>query len=251
MLTGGEDPRPVWLPGGHPDLEPEPATGPVFLGTLEDTAYFAVEVTADVPAHGEFRDLRRVGALLDPADGSVLAYARGMIYWHVRHRFCGLCGNPTQSLQGGHVRRCRNADCGASHFPRTDPAIIVLVTDNDRCLLTRQEAWPDGYYSALAGFVEPGESVGEAVAREVAEETGIEIESVRYHSSQPWPFPSSLMLGFTAMYRGGALQVDRDELEDARWYGREELRRLTAAGEIRLPPRASIARRMIDEWLNA
>lgn len=251
LVTRNENPRAVWLPGGHPDLQAEAATGPVFLGIVGDTVYFAVEVTADLPAHGEFADLRRVAALLDPAEGSVLAYARGMIYWHVRHRFCGLCGSPTRSRQGGHVRRCRNADCGASHFPRTDPAIIVLVTDNNRCLLTRQQPWPRAYYSALAGFVEPGESVGEAVEREVAEETGIEIDSVRYHSSQPWPFPSSLMLGFTATYRAGALEVDHEELEDARWCEREELRKLIAAGEMRLPPRPSIARRLIDEWLNA
>src|SRR5262249_49094954 len=146
----------------------------------------------------EFTDLRRVGPLLERFEGSLLAYARGITYWHQRHRFCGVCGAPTRSRDAGHVRVCLNETCKTQHFPRTDPAVIMLVHDGDRCLLGRQSVWPTGMHSTLAGFVEPGESLEEAVAREVREETAIEVTDVAYHSSQPWPFPSSVMLGFHA-----------------------------------------------------
>ena len=151
---------------------------------------------------------------------------------------------------GGHLRICTREGCAAKHFPRTDPVVIMLVTDGDRALLGRQAVWPPGRYSALAGYVEPGESIEEAVAREVAEEAGIAVEAVTYRSSQPWPFPSSLMLGFTARLAGSAdLRFDDDELEDVRWFERDELRGAADAGDVLLPPPVAIARRLIDDWL--
>jgi NAD+ diphosphatase len=198
-----------------------------------------------------FEDLHKVGALLGRAEGALLAYARGMVHWHRRHLFCGRCGSETTSIEGGHVRRCDGEGCGILHFPRTDPAIIVLVTSEDACLLGRQVKWPPRVFSTLAGFVEPGESLGEAVAREVSEETGVTVTDVTYHSSQPWPFPSSLMLGFTATALRIEPRVDENELQEARWFGREELRGQVASGRVRLPRPVSIARRLIEEWLEA
>jgi NAD+ diphosphatase len=229
----------------------------VLLGIDGCGAFFALDLSAhDEPlaalrlaAPLEFTDLRRVGALMNPHEGSLLAYARGMMWWHARHRFCGVCGSPAASADAGHVRRCTDPACATTHFPRTDPAVIMLVTDGERCLLGRQRVWPQGQHSTLAGFVEPGESLEDAVAREVHEETGIVVGEVRYHSSQPWPFPSSIMLGFTAEARSTAIAVDRDELEDARWFERDFIRNHRDDEEFRLPRRDSIARRLIEDWL--
>jgi NAD+ diphosphatase len=182
-------------------------------------------------------------------EGSLLAYARGLIYWHGRHRFCGVCGSPTLAFEGGHVRRCTNPACGSSHFPRTDPAVIMLVTDGDRALVGRQAVWPKGMHSTLAGFVEPGESLEAAVAREVFEEAGIEVDQVRYHSSQPWPFPCSIMLGFYARARTTEIKLDQLELEDARWVERDWLLAHQDDEDFRLPRLDSIARRLIEDWL--
>jgi len=174
-----------------------------------------------------------------------------MMHWHARHRFCGVCGESAEPRDAGHVRACTSPACGAIHFPRTDPAVIVLVTRGDRTLLGRQPVWDAGRYSTLAGFVEPGESLEDAVAREVHEETGVRLSSVRYHSSQPWPFPSSLMVGFTAEAASDEITIDPDELEDARWFTRDEIRREMDAGTFLLPSEISIAYRLIAEWLNA
>ncbi len=229
----------------------------MLLGLIEDRAYFALDLSAveaplaalRPPAPVEFTDLRRVGPLLARQEGSLLAYARGIAYWHSRHRFCGVCGSATLSEEGGHVRRCTNATCDAQHFPRTDPAVIMLVHDGDRCLLGRQRIWPTGMHSTLAGFVEPGESLEEAVAREVFEEAGILVDEVRYHSSQPWPFPASIMLGFHARARSSEIRVDHSELEDARWFERSYLLSHQDDDSFRLPRRDSIARRLIEDWL--
>src|ERR1700733_3305795 len=204
---------------------------PVLLGLVEGRAYFALDLSHEEAPLGimaaagalEFTDLRRVGPLLPREEGSLLAYARGIAYWHERHRFCGLCGAATASAEGGHVRRCTNAQCAISHFPRTDPAVIMLVHDGERCLLGRKPGWPGGMHSTLAGFVEPGESLEEAVAREVFEETSVRIDEAIYHSSQPWPFPASLMLGFHARATSTDLTIDPGELEDARWFERRWL----------------------------
>ena len=202
------------------------------------------------PLHAAgFVDLRAVGPLVGRADGAVMAYARGLMYWQRRHRFCGVCGSACIAAQAGHVRRCANPECAADHFPRTDPAVIVLVTRGDRCLLGRQRHWRPGMRSTLAGFVEPGESLEEAVVREVREESGAVLRDPIYHSSQPWPFPASLMLGFRAEAESLALDVNRRELDDAGWYARDWLRASPEDDGFRLPRRDSIARRLIDDWL--
>lgn len=254
LVTRTDPPRPVFLTSDQREVPVDPDVGPIFLGIADATVFFAVSVTTpdgDAPGVklGDFLGLRGPGAVLDQAEGSLLAYARAIVGWHERHRHCGVCGAVTESEAGGHLRRCSAEACRTEHFPRTDPAIIVLVTDGERCLLGRKEEWPPGVYSTLAGFVEPGESLREAVIREVREETGVVVGGVRHHSSQPWPFPSSPMLGFRASYRSGDVTVDRDELEDARWFERTELRALERQGSIRLPPPVSIARRLIGEWL--
>ena len=232
---------------------------PILLGLREERAFFALDLsTREAPLEAirapreppiEFADLRRVGPLLARPDGALLAYARGIVHWHGRHRFCGVCGSPTRSEEGGHVRRCTDDACNAQHFPRTDPAVIMLVTDGDRALLGRQKIWPKGQHSTLAGFVEPGESLEEAVAREVKEETGIVVEDVAYHSSQPWPFPSSIMLGFTARAATTEIDLDPEELESARWFERAYILAHPEDNEFRLPRRDSIARRLIEDWL--
>jgi NAD+ diphosphatase len=230
---------------------------PVLLGVVENCAYFALDLSPvetplealRVEAPVEFTDLRRVGPLLARQEGSLLAYARGIAYWHSRHRFCGVCGSATASEEGGHVRRCTDASCKAQHFPRTDPAVIMLVHDSERCLLGRQRVWATGMHSTLAGFVEPGESLEEAVAREVFEETGVFVDQVTYHSSQPWPFPASVMLGFHARARSTDIHVDQSELQDARWFERSFLLTHQDDESFRMPRRDSIARRLIEDWL--
>jgi NAD+ diphosphatase len=228
-----------------------PARELVLLGRHEERVYFAFEL--EDPAGvvdrtgGRFEDLRLAGALLDAREAGVLAYARALFYWRSRHRFCGVCGSPCGSASGGHMMRCSSETCGAEHFPRLDPAIIVLVTDGERALLGRQASWPEGRYSTIAGFVEPGESLEDAVAREVAEETGIVIDAADYHSSQPWPFPSSLMIGYTATAQPGQVPRADEELEDARWFTRADV----ASGFPGLPPPQSISFRLIEDWYDA
>lgn len=232
----------------------------VFLGEAEGVAYFSVDLSdredplaGPLRGAGRFVELRQVGSAMSGRGANLLAYARAMATWHRRHRFCGQCGAATESRNAGHLRVC--TVCGIEHFPRTDPAVIMLVHteagDGGSCLLGRQASWPPGMFSALAGFVEPGESLESAVAREVREETGIAVDTVSYHSSQPWPFPTSIMLGFYATSPGGDVQVDTDELEQAVWATRSELEYALRAREVRLPPPFSIARRLIDDWLRA
>ncbi len=229
----------------------------ILLGRHERDTYFAYLIDdkrdpADahvLPADTAFEDLRRLGPVLDDWDASLLAYAKGICYWHERHRFCGVCGSPTANSKAGHLRLCTSSACGVSHFPRTDPAIIVLVFREDRCLLGRQARWPEGVYSTLAGFVEPGESAEQAVLREVSEETGIKIQRMSYQSSQPWPFPSSLMLGFHATAQSTEIQRNDNELEDARWFTRSQVfDAMAGCGSIKLPPAFSVSRRLIESW---
>lgn len=228
----------------------------IYLGRQKDSDYFALHMSPSdhVNAHarewGSFRDLRSVSALLSHEDGSLLAYAKAICHWHERHRFCGDCGHPTESSQAGHVRICTNKACGQSHFPRTDPVIIVVVHSDDACLLGRQSVWPEHMYSALAGFVEPGETLENAVMREVQEETGVQVQHISYHSSQPWPFPASLMLGFMAGAQRGQVTLKDHELEDARWFTRQEMAALMEEGKLRLPPAFSIAYHLIEDWYN-
>lgn len=225
---------------------------PVLLGERQGRTYFAGEFSEASPvleqaADASFEDLRLAGGLLAHEDAGVLAYARAMLLWRRRHRHCGSCGAPTVAGSAGHVMACSDPACGAEHFPRLDPAIIVLVTDGERALLGRQASWPAGRYSTIAGFVEPGESLEDAVAREVLEETGVRVADATYHSSQPWPFPSSLMIGYMAT--ASATEVPRadDELEDVRWFTRADV----ASGFPGLPPPQSVSYRLIEDWYDA
>jgi NAD+ diphosphatase len=218
-----------------------------YLGRDGSASYFAVAATLPRRLGARPQGLREVGALLGDRDAGLLVHAVGLANWHATHPHCARCGAPTESAKGGAVRRC-TAD-GSEHFPRTDPAVIMLVTDGaDRCVLGRQPIWPTGRYSTLAGFVEPGESAEHAVVREVAEETGIVVRDVTYRGSQPWPFPASLMLGFRAGCDADAQPQPRDgELEDARWFSKDELR---AGGQLLLPTPVSIAWHLITDWLD-
>ena len=251
LIDGPESPAPKLLPP-DPALMAE-AGATALLGLVGGVAHFAIDLShrgEDAAGElGRFEDLRRFGPLLSHDDGALMAYARGMMHWHLAHRFCGRCGHATESREAGHVRYCANADCAAPVFPRTDPAVIMLIHDGDRVLLGRQASWPPGMHSVLAGFVEPGESLEDAVAREVFEEAGIEIAEIDYHSSQPWPFPSSIMLGFSARAATTTLNVNREELEDARWCGRAELLASPEDETFHLPRRDSISYRLIEDWL--
>jgi NAD+ diphosphatase len=239
----------------------------VFLGIVDDRAHFAVDLSpleaplemlhspalaasGTAAATVRFADLRQIGPRIDRREGALLALARAMLFWHSRHRYCGLCGSPTRSEEAGHMRRCGNPACNTMHFPRTDPAVIMLVTDGDRALMGRNKNFVPGMYSTLAGFVEPGESLEMAVAREVREETGIEVGAVHYHSSQPWPFPANIMLGFHAEALTTEITVDYGELEDARWCDRDWLLSHKDDDSFRMPRLDSIARRLIEDWLH-
>jgi NAD+ diphosphatase len=254
------------------DVEERLAHGQlVFLGVIDERAHFALDVSAtEAPLEAlrspalaaagleegsiaqvgvRFADLRQLAGRLEHREGALLALARAMAFWHSRHRFCGMCGSPTRSEEAGHMRRCTDPGCKAMHFPRTDPAVIMLVTDGERALLGRNKNFVPGMYSTLAGFVEPGESLEDAVAREVREETAIEVGAVHYHSSQPWPFPANIMLGFYAEAASSEITVDYGELEDARWFEREWLLSHVDDASFRMPRLDSIARRLIGDWL--
>ncbi|HJQ58487.1 MAG TPA: NAD(+) diphosphatase [Vineibacter sp.] len=253
VKTGG-NPEAVFLQGMMARAVANQADHHIFLGYVEGTPYFAIDVTGkDVPLKelGEFVDLRQVGALLFAREGSILAYARGMTYWHRRHKFCGICGSPTRMSKAGHERICTSEGCKTQHFPRTDPAVIMLVHHGDRCLLGRGKHFPRGMHSTLAGFVEPGESFEDAVVREVYEEVKVRAKNVRYHSSQPWPFPASVMIGFHAEAESTEIDVNQSELEAARWMSRAELHpdNLPKDGSFFMPRKDSIARRLIEDWL--
>jgi NAD+ diphosphatase len=223
----------------------------VLLGLFRGRACFAADLAAepaqDLPPDTGFEDLRVAGGLLPQDEAGLLAYARAMVLWRRRHRHCGSCGAPARSESAGHVMKCTDPACGAEQFPRLDPAIIVLVTDGERALLGRQAAWPAGRYSTIAGFVEPGESLEDAVVREVLEETGVTVLDADYHSSQPWPFPSSLMIGFTARAAPDAVPRADEELEDVRWFTREQI----ASGTPGLPPPQSVSFRLIADWYDS
>ena len=234
---------------------------PVFLGLRDGVAHFALDISQlGDPVHeldlGEsfsFRDARMVAMALDAADTGIVAQSRAQIDWHRRHRHCSVCGAPTAPERGGHVRKC--GACKAEHFPRTDPVAIMLITDGERCLLG-QSAGPlarTGMYSALAGFIDQGESIEEAVRREVREEAGVEVGDVRYHSSQPWPFPSSLMIGCHGTALTTAIEIDREEMTDVRWFERQDVRAALAGQHptLKLPGPLAIAHHLIQSWIAA
>jgi len=258
LIEGEDPPRAVRLSREQVAEVLAGAESVTLLGQADGIVHFGLGLPGEdetAPdrwsALGTFRDLRTAASLLDRRDGGLLAQARAYAHWHRHHRFCGRCGAGTRSDPAGHVRVCAREGCGKQTFPRLDPAVIVLVTCEERCLLGRQPQWPAKRYSTLAGFVEPGESLEEAIVREVAEEAGVEVVQVTYHSSQPWPFPASLMLGFTAAASGLAICLDHPELEDARWFSREELESALRCGDVVLPYSLAIGYHLIEDWFDA
>lgn len=239
----------------------------IFLGLDKGIAHFALDLDrapqlaemATGPAH-KYIDVRSIAPQVSGGEAAILAQARSLVDWHQRHGFCARCGAPTDLAEAGYSRHCTDAACKAQHFPRTDPVVIMLAVhrdpaNGDRILLGRQPQFPPGMFSALAGFMEPGESIEEAVRREIKEEAGIETAAVRYIASQPWPFPSSLMIGCVAEATSDAIQVDKAELDDAQWFSRDELVRMVAnatdvSATPRIPPPLSLAHQIAERWLN-
>jgi NAD+ diphosphatase len=266
VLVGADQRLAVLVPGQQParaaprTLERLPigalpaATPLTFLGLEppDGAAVFAADALDlhTKPAH-TFAPLRELMAELDPAEAALSAYAVGMVGWHRVHRHCGRCGHATEIESGGHRRSCPH--CALVHFPRTDPAVTMLVQDADRCLLSRRHGAPEHRWSALAGFVEPGETLEEAVRREAREETGVEVTAVEFVAAQPWPFPAALMIGFWAFAdpgaAGRALEPDPGELVEARWFERTELSEALTDTQIILPPAGSIGNYLITTWL--
>jgi NAD+ diphosphatase len=249
LLEAGAAPRLALLANGAPLLAAASDADFVLLGWYRGARCLLVDLSTAAavaaPPGTQFEELRPLTAVLAADEAGLLAYARALSIWRARQRHCGVCGAPTAATHAGHCLRCTNPACGNEFFPRIDPAIIVLVSDGERALLGRQATWPPRRYSTIAGFVEPGESLEDAVRREVAEETGVTVSGVRYHSSQPWPFPSSVMLGFTARAAAGAAVRVSGELEDARWFTRAQVN----SGEALAPPTQSISWRLIESWL--
>jgi NAD+ diphosphatase len=228
----------------------------ILLGVRDGRAHFALDATAAEPPHEDavIMDARAVAPMIDEGEAAILAEARSLIDWHARHRFCAQCGTPSVVASGGWVRHCPN--CGAHHFPRVDPVVIMLAVRGERCLLGRGRRRPGARFSCLAGFMEPGETLEEAVRREIFEESGIRVGRVRYLASQPWPFPSSLMMGFLAEALSEEITIDPDELAEARWFAREEIRDMVARAatgpddptQVSLPGPVAIAHHICRRW---
>ena len=253
-VTEVGEPQLFW--GDRSWLERAGGAEPVLLGELHGRPHFAFDAT-DVPSPestfeleglAAFGGLREAAAVLTQAEASIAAQARSLLDWHKRYPFCAACGGQTTTRHGGASRKCK--DCGAEHFPRVDPVSIVVVTHGDNCLLGRSGRFQGRLYSALAGFIEPGESLEEATRREVLEEAGIEVGAVRYVSSQPWPFPSSLMIGCIAEGLSESIVLDEEELADAQWFSRDFIRAVLEEREnaISLPGKLAIARYLISTW---
>ncbi len=231
----------------------------IFLGKINEKFYFSINIKSQIEMNNFINQgdiitdqLRNVIGSLTELDSSYLALAKGMTFWHEKNKFCGVCGSKTKMEEAGFVLRCVNKNCNQSHFPRTDPAIITLVSNKDKVLLARSSRFPQKMYSTLAGFVEPGESLELALKREVYEEVGVNVNKIEYFQSQPWPFPASLMLGFFAETEDTDLNVDEDEIEDANWFNISQLKDLThpeIKDGFKLPRFDSIARRLVNDWI--
>jgi len=254
LLAGsGDEQMAVYLKPGELNNS-ETIQPPTLLGTDGKRYFFAVsisdrqqkQVLAERPK-AKFLDLRLASIDMDAKHAGVLAYAKALLYWQYRHAFCGVCGNPNHLASSGHKLKCSNAECSRESFPRIDPAIIVLVTHGDACLLGRNSDWPPRRFSTLAGFVEPGESLEDAVVREVFEESSVKLKGIRYISSQPWPFPASAMCGFYAEAKNRECHSS-DEMEELRWFTAAGLEAAVRKDEVRLPPPVSIAFRLIADW---
>ena len=227
----------------------------VFLGLEHDVAHFAFDAGKVAPAPGcKFIDVRSIAPQLPEGHAAILAQARSLVDWHARHGFCAVCGHPTEMREAGYARYCTNTACKAQHFPRTDPVVIMLVERDGKLLLGRQERFPPGMFSALAGFMEPGESIEEAVRREVLEESDIVVGAVRYLASQPWPFPASLMIGCVGEALSEAVKIDPKELESARWFERHEVETMLRDSEkmdapLRIGAPIALAHQLAKRWL--
>ena len=233
----------------------------IFIGMDQGIAHFALDVTAVEGAKagepfasaGRFMDLRAIALQLPVGDPSTLAFAKAILDWNARHQFCAQCGGQTSMQEQGFMRKCGSESCNAMHFPRTDPVVIMLAVRGDKALIGRQPTFPKGMYSALAGFIEPGENIEEAVRREILEEAGITISEVRYHSTQPWPWPSSLMIGCFGEAETEEIFVDGEELEEARWVSRSVLAAAMNGDKetgIMLPPPMAIAHQLLKAFVN-
>jgi NAD+ diphosphatase len=222
----------------------------IFLGFIDRVPHFASVDPKATPVTGRSPAIFRALDILPAEEAANYAAARSVVDWHMRHRFCAVCGTPSTPFRAGWGRKC--PVCDAEHFPRTDPVVIMIAEHDGRALLGRQSPWPRGRYSALAGFLEPGESIEEAVARETLEETGVRVNAIRYVASQPWPFPSSLMIACIGMAENDALDIDRNELEDARWFTRDEVRASLEGDSDALfgaPPPYAIAHTLLTAWV--
>jgi NAD+ diphosphatase len=251
-----------WMAGATRDLLAGPEALTVFLGLdAEGAAHFAVDLPAsrdvdDLPIAGlgEFADMRGAAMQLPRSEVAILGCAKSLFEWHARHRFCANCGAASGVAEGGWKRIC--AACGAEHFPRVDPVAIMLAVHGERCCLGRQKRFPPGMFSALAGFIEPGESIEQGCARELFEEAGLTAASVRYHSTQPWPFPSSLMIGLIAEVSGVETRLDDDEIDEVIWLTKDEARQAMAGGLLKdgrrifVPPPVAIAHQLVKAWVN-
>lgn len=222
------------------------ADGAAWFTLVLDEAHAAVFVEL---SHARRLSLRDAGLTYPAFEAGLFAFAKGITHWQRQMQFCNLCGAPMLVVASGHRAQCTNPDGPHMHFPRTDAAIIVIVEEGDACLLGRQRGWPEGRYSTLAGFIEPGESLEDAVKREVREESGVEVLHATYHSSQPWPLPASLMVGFTATAKSRAIHLRDDELEDARWFTADDIVQGMASGTLGVPPPLSVSYRLISHWL--
>ncbi|MGJ8669097.1 MAG: NAD(+) diphosphatase [Oceanococcus sp.] len=223
----------------------------IWLGIWQGVSHYALAISDEEAATQElhFADLRGAAMRLQPDHAAVMAYARAMTFWHQRHKFCGRCGGATTPKQAGHVLFC--AQCNLEHYPRSDPSMLVQVSDEqDRCLLGRQAGWPPGMWSVLAGFVEPGESIEDAVVREVWEEARITVTGMNYVASQPWPFPASVLMGFHATASSDKPQVEQDELEAADWFSRERLAQSIASKVLLMPPPFTLSFQLIEGWFD-
>ena len=261
LMIPGEELRLGWC--RRQDVQPfiDQGATVLLLGELHGRMHFAVDVSAagqkkaDAPFRdfGKWIDVRSAAASCSGADAAILAQSRSMLDWHARHGFCSVCGQPSSMSEAGYCRKCSDEACGAMHFPRTDPVTIMLVLDGERCLLGRQKIFAPNSYSALAGFMEPGETIEETVRREVFEEVGIRAGAVRYIFSQPWPFPSSSMIGCFATAESTEINVDTNELEEARWFSRDEVADMVNSWQdqtkLRMPAPLAIAHQLAQAWL--
>jgi NAD+ diphosphatase len=283
LIAPGPQPKLAWLPASAVKLHRMQGATELFLGLQNGIAHFAIDVSpadlspsaralmgqpttrpgqlsgpatkGDTPFRddGKFEDVRGVAPRLAGGEAAILAQGRALLDWHARHQFCSVCGTRSRLADAGYMRQCTNETCKAQHFPRTDPVVIMLAHRGERCLLGRQSRFLPGVYSALAGFMEPGETIEEAVRREVREEAGVRVGKVRYHSTQPWPYPGSLMIGCLAEAETEEIKPDEDELEEARWFSRDEARAMLANWRgpegNRLPAPMAIAHHITKAWV--